>query len=101
MLPLPSGDGTVTVSVVIRCVVFLDLLRPCVVRLQALVERQRRHAADGVLLGAVEKVTARDLAMLVLVEEIQQLLRVVRRFLSFHGSSFRKYEVLRIRMVFP
>ena len=49
--------------------------------------RQRRHAADGELLGAIEEVAAGDVAVLVLVKQIQQFLRVVGRFLSFHGTS--------------
>ena len=49
--------------------------------------RHGRQAADGELLGAIEEVAAADVAVLVLVKQIQQLLRVIGRFLSFHGLT--------------
>src|SRR5205823_4251750 len=68
-------------------VVLRHLLRPRVVGPQRLEQRQRRHAADRELLGAIEKVAPRDVSMLVLMEEVQQFLRVIRRLLALHRTA--------------
>src|SRR5262249_37303323 len=65
-------------------VVLRHLLSPGVVGLQALPDRRDRQPADGELADPIEKRSAIDLAVLVFVEDVQQLLRVIGRFLSFH-----------------
>ena len=58
-------------------VVLGHLLGPCVIRFEAFPQRHRRDAPDGELLRAIEELTAADVAVLVFVEEIEQLLRVI------------------------
>ena len=67
-------------------VVFGNLLGPRVVRTQALEDRRNGEPARGEFLGAIQKVTAHDVAMDVAIEQVEQLLREVRRFLAFHGA---------------
>src|SRR5262249_55752750 len=70
-------------------VVGLDLLRPRVVGPEAFEQRERRHAADGEFLRALEKIATRDLAVLILMEKVEQLLGIIRRSLSVHGDAPR------------
>jgi hypothetical protein len=84
MLPLPCGDWTVAYSVLISAVVFGDLLRPGVIRPEALPYRGSSQAADSVLFRSFQEVTAVDIAMHVTVKEVQQLLREIGGVLSFH-----------------
>src|ERR1019366_8494652 len=65
-------------------VVGRDLLRERVVGPEALPKSQGGYAADRELLRAIEECTAVDLAVNVTVEQVQQLLRIIRRFFSFH-----------------
>ena len=68
-------------------VVFRDLLGQGVVRLHFRENRRGGQAADGELAGPLQKRPPVDVAVLVLVKEVQQLLRVVRGFLSFHENA--------------
>src|SRR5207237_2720916 len=66
-------------------VVLRDLLRPRVVRLEALVDRGGGHTADGELLDALHEVAPADLAVLVLMEDVEEFLGVFGRLFSFHA----------------
>ena len=65
-----------------------DLLRPGIIGRQALQDRDGGQPADRELRGAVQKGAAVDLAVLVLVEDVEQLLRVVRRLFALHRRQF-------------
>src|SRR6187399_2965235 len=70
---------------------FGNLLRPRVVGLQHLVERHRRDASDRELLGALEERPSIDVAVYVLVEDVEEFLRKVRSLLSLHCThSFKR-----------
>ena len=85
MDPLPCGDGTVAYSVRMRCVVFRDLLRPCVIGPQRFEEAGHGEPADRELRRAVEERAPIDVAVHVQMEEVEKLLRKVGRLLSLHG----------------
>ncbi len=68
-------------------VVFGNLLGPGVVGTQALEDRRGGEAADGEFLRAIQKVAALDVAMDIEIEEVEQLLREVRRFFALHGGD--------------
>ncbi len=63
------------------------LLRPGVVGCQALENRRDGQAAGRKLAKTIKESTAVDVAVLVFVKQIQQLLRIIGCFLSFHSSS--------------
>ena len=67
-------------------IVLRHLLRPGVVGPEAFEDGGDGQPADGELSRPVQKRAAVDVAMLVLVKEIQELLRIVGRLLSFHGT---------------
>src|SRR5581483_6981215 len=78
-------------------VVLLDLLGPRVVRAQALPEGDRGQAADRELLRAIEELAPCDVAVLVLVEEVQQLLGIIGRLLPLHDGPLSLPPVQRCR----
>ena len=85
MLPLPCGDGTVSYFRLDPRVVLRHLLRPRVVRPQAFEDAPPRSARrPRTSCARSRNVAAVDVAVLVLVEEIEQLLRIIGRLLSFH-----------------
>src|SRR5690242_17603855 len=61
-----------------------DLLGPCVIVPKAFPDRGSGHARRGEFLGAIEEAPAVDIAVDIKVEKVQQLLWVIRCFLSFH-----------------
>ncbi len=65
-------------------VVLRHLLRPRVVRPQHFKQGRGRHAADGKLLRALQKIAALNLAVDILVEQVEQFLRKVAGFHPFH-----------------
>src|SRR5207237_10539724 len=68
-------------------VVLGHLLRPGVIRTEAFKQRSNGHAANCEPLGAIEEGAAIDIAMHVLVEQIQQFLWVIGGFLTLQGES--------------
>src|SRR5438093_24995 len=68
-------------------VVGLDLLRPGVVRLEAFVDRDGGHAADRELLDALHELAAADVAVLVLMEDVEEFLRIIGRLLALHADA--------------
>src|ERR1044071_9452766 len=68
-------------------VVGRDLLRPRVVRPKAFKDCCDSETADRELRGAVEESATADVAMLVFVKEVQQLLRVIACNFAFHAFS--------------
>ena len=84
MVPLPLRRGHGRRLGLDALVVLGDLLRPGVVGAEALPDRRGGQAADGELLRAIQEFAAVDVAVDILVEQVEQLLRVIGRFLSFH-----------------
>jgi hypothetical protein len=62
----------------------LNLYRPRIVRSKHVEECNCRQAADSKLLCTIEKLTAINAAMHVSVKQVQEFLREIGRFLSFH-----------------
>ena len=58
-------------------VVLRHLLRPRIVRLEAFVDGHRGDAADGVLAQPIDEIAAAHIAVLVLVKQIEDFLRIV------------------------
>ena len=84
MLPLPLRRRHGDVFGLDAAVVFGNLLGPGVIGAQAFPELVAVTPARGEFLRAVEKAAAVDIAVDIEIEEIQQLLRVIGGFLSFH-----------------
>src|SRR5262249_35719638 len=70
-------------------VVLRNLLGPGIVRPQALEDRGDRESANGELPRAIEEFAPADVAVLVFVKQIEEFLRVIRGFLSFHDAPLR------------
>ena len=71
MVPSPSGEGTVALSVLSLFVVLSNLLRQGVVGPEALPEGRSRYAAYCVLFRAIQEFTPADLAVNVTVEYVE------------------------------
>src|SRR5262249_53223904 len=65
-------------------VVLRDLLRPSIVGPKHLEERGRGEAVLRVALRAVQKFSALDVAVDILVKQVEQFLREITGFLPFH-----------------
>jgi hypothetical protein len=65
------------------------LHRPGIVRLEHLKERGCGHAADCELLRAIQEAAAVDPAVHVVVEQVDELLREIRRLLSSDRLLFK------------
>jgi hypothetical protein len=94
---VPGGRLHCFVANLDAFVIRRDLLRPGIVRRQALKDCHRGQSAGRELAKTIKEGTAVDVAVLVLVKQVQQLLRVIRCLLSFHSFSLRgigaEYEV--------
>ena len=84
MLLVALGRGDGDVLGLDAAVVFGHLLRPGVIGTEALPDRGSGQAADGEFLRAIQECAAVDIAVHVAVKKVQQLLRKIGRFLSFH-----------------
>src|ERR1700680_326078 len=75
-------------------VVLGDLLRPRVIRAEALPDGRGSHAAYRELFRAIQEFAAVDIAVNVTVKEVQQLLREIRGFLPVHvKGSFPRQRI--------
>jgi hypothetical protein len=74
-------------------VVRRNLYGPSIIRSGHLEKCCRGHTADGKFLRTIQKLAAVDPAMRVSVEQVQELLREIRCFLSFHIYAPLEYEL--------
>ena len=81
----PAATRYSTYSVLIRLSSFGDLLRLGELRAQRVEQHRRRSSPPTAnFAGAIEKAAAVDVAVHVLIEEIEQLLIEILRGLAFH-----------------
>src|SRR6185503_652759 len=67
-------------------IILRHLLGPRVVGPETFPDRRDGQPADRELRGAIEKVATGDVAVLVLVEQVEELLRILRRLLPLHRA---------------
>src|SRR5215469_493450 len=81
------GRGNTFISGKKPFIILRDLLGKSVIRAQTFPDTQRREPTNRVFLRRIEEGAPGDLTMHVTIKQVEEFLRKISRFLSFHGGG--------------